>query len=298
MSVVLTPLFAVLPEYIAVGLALVVADIEAALSKRSRKAVEDNLTALFGDRLGAEKRRRVTRDHFRVRLCSMADEARFLRGNRRLAPEVEFRGLEFLHEALSKGRGAVIGGAHFGPQRSCLVRLSNMGFPVSLLSGWASDRRSLRSRLVAAVMHDPFRRALGRRFIEVRSQYGSGEFGGTVRALRLLQSNGAIFSIIDSRVYPGGEGKAVSVDFLGREAHFMPGTMVLARTAGSQLFVALAHMTKDWRHKVLEVSPPVSTEGTTEEVYQRCISILEREIRRYPSHWAFFSTPGVVGTLR
>jgi lauroyl/myristoyl acyltransferase len=50
---------------------------------------------------------------------------------------VEIRGKEHINDALSAGKGAIIGGAHFGSPSNCFALLGALGFPITVVAGWS-----------------------------------------------------------------------------------------------------------------------------------------------------------------
>lgn len=296
LRVLLVSAFALLPEFLAYGLALVMADLRGTFSVGERRAVEDNLSALFGGRIGERRREGVVRDYFRVQLCRMVDDARLLRGGGLTPSRLEVHGFDLLQRELQKGRGAVVGGAHFGSPMACFAYIASRGAPVTMFGRQNPAPKSLTERLIRALVQVPAAKALKRRPIAVRSRRSEGEVGGTLGALRALRSKEVVGSTLDARLYADEVERAVRVRFLGGEARFLPGMVVMAQTAASPLFVALSHISKEWRHRTIEISPPISTQGPVEEVYQRCIDIIDQKVRAYPSHWNFFVVPGVVGS--
>lgn len=294
MHILLIISFAVLPGFLAYGLALVVADLRRVISTRERRAVEDNLAVLFGTQTEGH-RKEVARDYFRVQFCRMADEARLVRGMNEMAPWIEVHGLELLKDGLRKGKGAVGVGAHFGSQKICFAYIADQGVPVTLFVRWTSGPKSSTDRLMRVLTHVPLARSMKRRPISVGSDRSEGEFGGGVRALGALRANEMVASAFDDRPFVDESKETIKLRLLGGDIQILPGLAVLAKAAGSPLFLVLSHISKGWRRRVMEIYPPISTEGEVEEIYGRCIAILEREVRMYPSHWTSLVVPGAAG---
>jgi hypothetical protein len=57
------------------------------------------------------------------------------------------------------------------------------------------------------------------------------------------------------------------------------------------------HRSADYRHQVLEISPPVSMEGNAETAFKRCASAMEGIIRAHPAEWDFWFEPGDLASL-
>jgi lauroyl/myristoyl acyltransferase len=92
-------------------------------------------------------------------------------------------------------------------------------------------------------------------------------------------------SPLDAAALPAVRSRTVPVDFLGRQILLMPGSVKIAQLTGTALLVAVVHRSADWRHQVLEISPPVSLDGDAVTVLQRCVKLLEGPIARNPAYW-------------
>ena len=44
----------------------------------------------------------------------------------------------------------------------------------------------------------------------------------------------------------------------------------------------------DYRHQVLEISPPVPVDGETATAFARCVAAIDAAIRRSPAHWFYW----------
>ena len=47
-----------------------------------------------------------------------------------------------------------------------------------------------------------------------------------------------------------------------------------------------AYRSADYRHQVVEISPPLSLEGEVEEAFARCVATMEATIRTNPALWS------------
>jgi len=75
------------------------------------------------------------------------------------------------------------------------------------------------------------------------------------------------------------------VDFLNGKASLLPGAIKIAQLTGARVLMMFMRRSADWRHQVLEISPPMSMEGDTVTVFRRCFAMVEAAIRRNPAHW-------------
>jgi lauroyl/myristoyl acyltransferase len=53
----------------------------------------------------------------------------------------------------------------------------------------------------------------------------------------------------------------------------------------------------DYRHQVVEISPPLSLEGEPQEAFARCAAAMEATIRANPAQWNSWSDPKALTDL-
>jgi len=72
--------------------------------------------------------------------------------------------------------------------------------------------------------------------------------------------------------------------------------VTLAGLTGAPVLMAFAHRSADYRHQVLEISPPVPMEGETATAFGRCVAAMDAAIKTSPAQWFFwFKTDDLVG---
>jgi len=91
--------------------------------------------------------------------------------------------------------------------------------------------------------------------------------------------------------------RTIEVPFLGRKAGLLPGVVSLARLTGAPVLMVFAHRSADYRHQVLEISPPVSMEGDTATAFERCVAAMDAAITAHPAEWDFWFEPGDLASL-
>ena len=80
-------------------------------------------------------------------------------------------------------------------------------------------------------------------------------------------------------------------------AGMLLGVVTLARLTGAPVLMAVAHRSADYRHQVLEISPPVPMEGETAAVFERCVAAMDDAIRANPAEWDFWFEPDDLARL-
>lgn len=280
---VIVPLVAFLPAPLAYRVACLRGDWCYRIDKVKRKQILSNLEGVFGDELSPAERERVARDFFRMKSCQAIDGMRLAGKGRALAQLVEIHGLEHIESALAAGKGAVVCIAHFGSFNSCCSLMGAYGLPITDVGNYNYNPIiSLLERLV------------GRSSIEKKPPHHmrhpnieprKGQVEAAIRMAEILRANEVITIAIDVPVSPQDRTHAVSVDFLGRKVLLLPGSVSIAKQTGSPVMVVVALRSPDWRHQVMEISPPVPLDGGIEAAFKRCVALVEAPIRQNLAHW-------------
>jgi hypothetical protein len=53
----------------------------------------------------------------------------------------------------------------------------------------------------------------------------------------------------------------------------------------------------DYRHQLLEISPPVPLDGETATAFGRCVAAMEAAIRKNPAQWVFWHSTDDLASL-
>jgi KDO2-lipid IV(A) lauroyltransferase len=278
---IVAPLVGFLPGPIAYGVAILRGDMIFRFSSSSRE-IEKCLQQVFGEGLDARERTRAVRDHFRIRSCEPIDAIRLLGKGSALTRLVEVRGLNHLEQARANGKGAVLCSAHFGSLRVVFSLVGALGFPVTIIARW-SQENGPKGRKGKQTWGWPYEKSLhlqGSNILEV-----PGGFDAAVKGMDVLHRNGFLGIMIDSQVEPGDLSRPLPFEFLGHQAEFVPGAGVVAQAAGAPLIVVILRRSADWRHQVLEISPPVYVQGDPVTAQGKCLALIESAVMKYPAHW-------------
>jgi len=283
------PLVAFLPAPLAYGVAVLVGDFRYRFYREFREEIEYTLRRVLGDRLSPETISRAARDWYRLRSCETVDAMRLVGNGQPLARLVETRGLEHLVAALAAGKGTLLCSAHFGSFRCCFSLLGSMGFPVTIITNWSYDDDHLSpiDRVFSRLIQD---RPIVHHLRHPNIVRQRGKIGVAVQAAILLRKNEIIGTMIDHSDYgdpiaPTDPAQQTLVDFLGGKASLLSGVVTIAQLTGARVLMAFMHRSADWRHQVLEISPPIPMEGDTMSAFRRCLAVLEDAIYRDPAHW-------------
>jgi lauroyl/myristoyl acyltransferase len=76
--------------------------------------------------------------------------------------------------------------------------------------------------------------------------------------------------------------------FLGRQVRLLPGVVTLTRLTGAPVLMIFIHRLADYRHQVVEISPPVPMQGETASAFEPCVTAMDTAIRSRVAHWFFW----------
>jgi lauroyl/myristoyl acyltransferase len=248
-----------------------------------------NLRQVLGDELSPDEAEHLAREFFRMQSCEVIDVMRLRGRSRALGKLVEIRGREHLDAALAGGKGAILCSAHFGSFSSAFSLLHASGFPVTAIGRWEwnqpSGISSAERRFWALVC--------ARRLLRHRQRPNIEPLPGRVQvaaqAVATLRANEVVAILSDAAPLDADRTRTVEMPFLGRQARLLPGLVTLARLTGAPVLMFFMHRLPDYRHQVLEISPPVSVQGETETAFGRCVTAMDAAIRTSPAHWVYWA---------
>ena len=183
---------------------------------------------------------------------------------------VHFQGLEYLTEALSHGKGAIIATSHSGNWEMLGAGLTLSGFP---LIGVAQKQTNAEMDQII----NEYRRMSGMEVV-----YKSG-----VKDMVKVLSEGRVLAILmDQDAHSDG----VMVEFFGRLASTPQGAAALGRLKGTPIVPTFITANQDGTHTVI-LHPPVWVERTSSRdqdiltTTQQLTTMIEEHIRSYPHEW-------------
>jgi KDO2-lipid IV(A) lauroyltransferase len=253
-----------------------------------RSEIVRNLRLVLGDELSPEEAERLTREYFRMTSCEVIDVMRLRGRARSLGELVDIRGREHLDATLAGGKGAILCSAHFGSYSSAFSLLHASGFPLTTIGRWhwkyTPGVSSAERRFWDLVYARRLRRHRQRPTIEP----GPGRIQVAAQAVAALRANEVVTILSDAPPLDADRTRTVEVPFLGRQARLLPGVVTLAQLTGAPVLMAFMHRSADYRHQVLEISPPVPVQGETAAAFGRCMAAMDAAIRTNPAHWLFW----------
>jgi KDO2-lipid IV(A) lauroyltransferase len=284
---VVAPVAARLPARLAYRVACWRADWGYRWRGRKRAEVVRNLRQVLGEELGQEQAERVARDFFRMISCEVIDVMRLHGRARSLQKLVEIRGLQHLEAALAEGNGVLLCSAHFGSVSSAFSLLHASGFPLTAVGRWPWKYR--RGTSAEGWFWDL---VFARRLLRHRQRPNIEPFPGRVQvaaqAAVALRANEVVTISSDAPALDASRGGVLDMPFLGRQATLAPGVVTLARLTGAPVLTMFIHRSADYRHQVLDISPPVPMDGDTAAAFTPCVTAIEAAIRAAPAQWVYW----------
>jgi KDO2-lipid IV(A) lauroyltransferase len=263
--------------------------------KRAR--LSRSLGQVLGEEPTPAAAREFTRQWFRNASCEALDVKRLHGSGRALRRLVEIHGREHLDAALAEGRGVIVCSAHFGSFDSAFSMLGACGLPVTTIGRWQHNYTmglsSAERRFWDRVYAEPLRRHRNRPNIEP----WAGRFDVAAKAASTLRAGEVLTIAIDAPPIDSDMERAVEVPFLGHQARFLPGAAAIAQATRAPVLMCFAYRRPDYRHQVLEISPPIPMEGDTATAFGRLAAAMSTAIAGNPAYWRYWASPADLATL-
>jgi Kdo2-lipid IVA lauroyltransferase/acyltransferase len=295
--VVVAPLAARLPASLAYRVACWRGDWGFRYQAGKRSEIVCNLRRVLGDELGSYEAEGLAREFFRMISCEVIDVMRLRGRARSLGKLVEIRGREHLDAALAGGKGAILCSAHFGSYGSAFSLLHASGFPLTTVGRWYWNYTPGVSSAERRFWDLVWARRLLRHRQRPAIEPWPGRIQVAAQAAVALRANEVVAICSDAPPLDADRTRAVEVAFLGRQARLLPGAVILARLTGAPILMAFMHRSADYRHQVLQISPPVPVEGEIVTAFGRCTAAMDTTIRTNPAHWYYWASTDDLASL-
>jgi lauroyl/myristoyl acyltransferase len=282
------PLLALLPAGLDYRAACWRADLVFRSWPEKRGELVRNLRQVLGEELSEQEAERLARDIFRDRSCEVIDLMRLRGKARSLVKLVEIRGREHLDAALAGGKGAILCSAHLGSYDCAFSVLNAEGFPVTSIGRWWWNYPPDGSSVARRMWDFVFARRVHRHRQRPNIEPWPGRMQVGVQAAAVLRGNEVLTICSEAPPLDEELNRTIEVPFLGRQARFLPGVVTLARLTGAPVLMISVHRLADFRHQVVEISPPVPMDGETATAFERCAAAMGAAIRAHPAGWDFW----------
>ena len=279
------PFLSLLPAAIAYRAACWRADWTYSSSPEKRDEVADNLRRVLGAELTDQETERMTREIFRMRTCNVIDVMRMRGKGRGLRKLVEIRGLEHLDAALADGKGALLCSPHLGSYLSAFSLIQRCGYPVTTIGRWWWHYPPGASTIVTRMWDLVYGRRVLRHRHRPNIEPYPGRFQSAVQAANVLRENEVVTICSDAPPFAAELPHTIEVPFLSARARLVPGVVYLAQATGAPVLITTIRRLPDYRHQVLEISPPLPMDGEPAVALARCAAAMDAAIRVNPTEW-------------
>jgi KDO2-lipid IV(A) lauroyltransferase len=294
---VAAPLLALLPARLAYRAACWRGDLTYWYWPEKRAEVVHGLRSVLGEELSAPEAERLARRIFRVRTCEVIDLMRLRGRARSLGKLVEIRGREHLDAALAGGKGALLCSAHFGSYNPAFSLLHASGTPVTNIGRWWWNYEPGTSPAVRRMWDFIYARRVLRHRQRPNIEPWPGRVQVAALAAAALRDNEVVTICSDAPPLDVELNRTVEMPFLGHRARLLPGVVPLAQLTGAPMLMAFVHRSADYRHLVLEISPPVPMDGGGAAAFGCCAAAMDAAIRANPAEWDFWFEPADLASL-
>jgi KDO2-lipid IV(A) lauroyltransferase len=248
--------------------------------KRHSANAVSNMRRVMGDGASWQVVKETARDSFRNYAKTLVDFLRFphldmddiddaIRGQ---------HGLDYLDQALSKGKGVIIVTGHFGNWDLAGALLGRRGFPLNAVADTFEPEKM--DRLINGT-----RERNGMNIIKM-------EAGSLKKIFTALKKNEIVLLLFDRPQ----EGKGVAVRFFGETAWLPEGPAAIALKTGASVVIGYCARKPGDKTFYGAMEPPIQYEhlltGDKERdiqiITQEIVSRMEAIIRRHPNQWYMF----------
>ncbi len=263
-----------LPLKLGYKIAVFCSDMHYIFADKDRKAVKENLKAIFPEK-PAREIRRIRIRMFRNFAKYLVDFFRFEKLDEEyIKNNIRVENIHYFEEALSKGKGAIVLTAHLGNWELGGVVIALCGYPFWIVALAHKDKR-------VDNFFNSQRESKGIKVIPL---------GRAVRkSLDVLKEN-KILALAGDRDF---SGKGMILDFFGKPTFFPEGPAAFALKTGASIVPGFMLRNKNDTftlkiEKPLEFSPTGNKDRDLRELIMSYIIIFEDYIRRYPDQWYMF----------
>lgn len=245
-----------------------------------KKVVDKNLAFVFSSEATLPDRRKTTRQIKEIRQVCYETLGRAIVNYLRyklISPEFfkqhcTYESLEILDDALKKGKGVVVLGAHIGGWEMVMTCITALGYPVSLIA------KNLPNPYLNDLIID-YRLKKGLKSIQPKNSRDE--------ILKTLAANETVALVFDQSMT---HRQGIFVDFFGRPASTVKSTAGIVRDSGAQVIGGVMRRTGPAQYKMMfypEI-PWIKDEDQEKEQLlntQEFSRFVERAILEEPGQW-------------
>jgi phosphatidylinositol dimannoside acyltransferase len=264
-----------IPRWLSYGLAGFIGDLVFFGWREKRLATVANMRRVLGPGAAEARVRRAAQLSFRNYLKYTVD---FLRFPGLTATDiknaVEITGWQHLEQALSRGKGVIFVGIHFGHFDWGAATLAVCSYPVTAVVDTFHPAR----------LNELIQRHRVEKGLNVIQLEAAGR-----SVLRVLRRREILGLLVDKPV----PGQGVRVDFFGAPIEVPAGAATLSLRTGAPIIAGHIKRGDDGRfggviYPVIEIQPTGNQSQDVVTLTQRMMDVLSEMVHLYPEHWYMF----------
>lgn len=286
----------ILPVRYGIAVLRIMGDSHYGLSSGKKRVILRNLSTIRKDNSNWNTRaaREYFRNHYIDRLLIFIFP-KF--GAKEVGRFVEIEGIEHLHRALEKGKGAILLHGHFGPVHLPLVSLAMLGYRMKQIGLPSDEGLSWIGRNIAFRLRMKYESIIPAEIINADS-FLRGAF-------RWLNDNGIIMITGDGSGTERQVGRHKVFSLFGHPVKFPLGPAILAQKTGAEIIpMFVAPGENGYLYKIIIEKPLISDKIGEEaliDITGQFVRRLETYISKYPGYMHFLDrfSPGqlIEGTV-
>lgn len=236
-----------------------------------RKLARQNLTEVFKDKQSAEVTA-LTKEVFRNIGRTLVEFVYSQNWDKeQLLKHIEIEGREYLDQALAKGKGVILLGAHFGNWEMLGQAVSASGYKVNVIA------RPLDNPLLDKIVNG------------IRSKFGTSIIANSDSikdVIRILRKNELIGILIDQNLYEN----ATFVEYFGKLAATTPIIPLLGQKTEAPVIPIHIIRLPQGKHRLVIEKELIMREAAARQEFIRinttlCNQVIEKWVRQNPDQW-------------
>ncbi len=260
-----------LPLKVGYRLAIILADMRYLFFIRDRRTIKKNLKVVLGE---VDKRKLNHEARWVLRNFGkyLVDFFRFSKLDKNFINKfITIEGKNYLDQALSEGKGAILLSAHLGNWELGGVVIALLGYPLN------------------AVVLSHTNKKIDNLFVRQRSIKGVNvvPLGISIRSCFRALSKNELVVLVGDRNF---SGQGLKMDFFGKKAVVPKGPAVFSIKSGAPIIPTFMIREKNDKFKLifepaLSCKPMGNLDLDTKTITREALKALEKYIGRYPSQW-------------
>lgn len=243
----------------------------------ARRAVEDNLFQILGDKAKAKRSAYRLFLNYGIYLADWAKFASYSQ-DKIFSHFSESCGKEFVEEAINRGKGIILITAHLGNWEMGGAIFSHSNIPINIITGQDHVAQIAQIRAKARGSHN----------IKTITINNNSFF--YIDIINALRRNEIVAMLVERYQNPDG----VKVDFFGKPAPFPPGLVHLAKATGAAIMPSFVVMDKEGKYKafadsLIEMEFYGDKDLDVKKNLSKIAKVFEKYIGQYPEQWYNFT---------